>query len=132
MEKILWNDDFCTGISEIDSQHKRIVDQINILIDNLDSKDKSSTNKEIVSILDNYGNEHFATEERYMRSFNYPGIEEHIKIHNSFKMNTVKSAVKVIKGHEDVPEETIQFLRNWWSNHITKTDMEFKDYIRKK
>jgi hemerythrin len=132
MEKILWNDDYCTGISEIDSQHKRIVDQINFLINNLDRKDKSSTNKEIVSMLDKYGNEHFATEEGYMRSYNYPEIEEHIKIHDSFKMNTVKSAVKVIKGQEDVPEETIQFLRNWWSNHIIKTDMKFKDYIRNK
>ena len=131
MEKILWNDDYCTGICEIDSQHKKIVDQINVLIDNQDHKKKSSLNKEIIVMLDKYGNEHFATEERYMRHYNYPGLEEHIKIHNSFKMNTVKTAVKVVKGKEYVPGETILFLKNWWSNHITKTDMAFKDYIRK-
>lgn len=130
MEKIIWNDSYCTGIAIIDSQHKSIVDQINNLIDNLDSEDKSHLSLEIIKLLDRYSAEHFATEEKYMKNSDYPNIEAHIKQHHAFKMNAVKSAIKLVKGVETVPEETILYLRNWWSNHILKTDMEYKNYLK--
>jgi len=129
MEKIVWNDEFCTGLAEIDAQHKSIIDQINYLIDNLKSKDTTSLNHEIIKKLDKYASEHFATEEKYLRKVNYPNLENHLKAHENFKLRTIHTAVKVIKGHEDVPKETIQFLKDWWSNHILKMDMEYKNFI---
>jgi hemerythrin len=129
MEKIIWNNDYCTGVSEIDSQHKWIIDHINYLIDNFNCKDTVSLNHEIIKKLDKYASEHFTTEEKYLRTVNYPNLENHLKAHESFKMEAVKSAIKVMKGHEDVPEETIQFLKNWWTNHILMMDMEYKNLI---
>jgi hemerythrin len=129
MEKIVWSDEFCLGISEIDSQHKMIIENINFLIENHDSVDSASLNQEIIKRLDKYAEEHFATEEKYLRKSNYPNLENHIKIHEAFKMNTVQSALKVMKGNEDVPEETLQFLKKWWTNHILKEDMEFKNFL---
>ncbi len=48
MEKIIWNNDYCIGIPEIDSQHRKIIDQINYLIDNHNFKAKASLNQEII------------------------------------------------------------------------------------
>ena len=132
MEKIFWNKEFDTGDPEIDSQHRSIVDQINYLIDNLDSEDKAYLNGEIIRNLDKYSKEHFTAEEELLRKLNYPGLDNQIKEHSAFKMRTVKSAVKVLKGHEHIPEETIQFLKDWWTNHILKIDMEYKDFILKR
>lgn len=132
MEKIFWNNEFCTGVPEIDSQHKRIVDQINYLIDNLDMEDKAYLNGEIIRNLDKYSKEHFTTEEELLRKLNYPGLDHQLKEHSDFKLKTVKTAIKILKGHENVPEETIQFLKDWWSNHILKVDMEYKDFISKR
>lgn len=129
MERIIWNNDYCIGIPEIDSQHHKIIDQINYLIDNLNSKDKASINHWIIANLDKYSEEHFSTEEDFLRKLNFPNLENHLKLHQSYKMNTVQSALKVMKAHEDVPDETIQFLKNWWSNHIQKMDMEYKNFI---
>jgi hemerythrin-like metal-binding protein len=129
MEKIVWNNDYCTGIPEIDSQHIKIIDQINYLIDNHNCKAKASLNQEIILFLDKYGAEHFSTEEGFLRKINYPDLDNHIKMHQEFKLRTVKSAVKVLKGQEDVSEETISFLKNWWTDHILKADMEFKNFI---
>ena len=113
MEKIIWNEDFCTDIPEIDSQHHKIIDQINFLIDNLNSKDKASINHWIIANLDKYSEEHFSTEEDFLRKLNYPNLVNHLKLHQSYKMDTVQSALKAMKAHEDVPEETILFLKNW-------------------
>lgn len=129
MEKIVWNDKFCTGIAKIDSQHKRIINQINYLIDNLNSEDKAYLNGEIIRNLDKYSKEHFFTEEEFLRKINYPNLEDHLKLHKAFKMNTVKSAISVLKSNEHVPEETIKFLKKWWSDHILKADMEYKNFI---
>jgi hemerythrin len=129
MEKIVWSNEFCLGISEIDSQHKMIIEDINFLIENHDCIGSASLNQEIIKRLDKYAKEHFATEEKYLRKFNYPNLENHIKIHEAFKMNTVQSAVKVMKGHENVPEETLQFLKKWWTNHILNEDMLFKNFL---
>jgi hemerythrin len=129
MGKIVWNNDYCTGIPEINSQHRKIIDQINYMIENLNSKNKSSLYQVIISNLDKYSEEHFATEEGFLRKMDSPNLENHLKLHESFKMRTVQSAIKVIKGHENIPEETIQFLKNWWTNHILKSDMEYKNLI---
>lgn len=131
MEKIMWNNDYLTGIAEIDSQHHEIIDQINYLIDNHNCKARASLNQEIILFLDKYSEEHFSTEEDFLRKINYPNLENHLKVHQSFKMNTVQFALKVVRGHEDVPEETIQFLKNWWTNHIQNMDMEYKNFISK-
>jgi hemerythrin len=132
MEKIVWNKEFSTGEPEIDSQHKRIINQINYLIDNLDREDRANLNEEIIRNLDNYSNEHFTTEEGLLRKLNYPGLDYQIKEHNAFKLKNVKSAVKILKGFDNIPEETIQFLKDWWTNHILKIDMEYKDFISKR
>lgn len=131
MRKIIWNDDYLIGIEEIDSQHRRIIDQINYLIDNLNSKDKASISHWIIANLDKYSEEHFSTEEHYLRKINYPDLDNHLKLHQAFKLKTVKSSVKVMKGQEDVSEETISFLKSWWTDHILKADMEFKNFISK-
>jgi len=129
MERIVWNNDYYIGIPEIDSQHHKIIDQINYLIDNLNSKDKASINHWIIANLDKYSEEHFSTEEDFLRKLNYPNLVNHLKLHQSYKMDTVQSALKAMKAHEDVPEETILFLKNWWTNHILNVDMEYKNFI---
>lgn len=129
LKKIIWNNDYCIGISEIDSQHCKIIDQINYLIDNMNSEDKDYLNSEIIRNLYKYSKEHFTTEEELLRKLNYPGLDNQIKEHSEFKLKTVKSAIKVLKGHKNVPEETIQFLKDWWTNHILKVDMEYKDFV---
>jgi hemerythrin len=131
MEKIIWSNEFNLGIPEIDSQHKMIIEQINYLIENLDRSDNGSLNQEIIKNLDKYSEEHFVTEEKYLRDHNYPDLENHLKVHEAFKMNTVHSAIKVMKGHVDVHEETIQFLKKWWTSHILKTDMEYRNFFLK-
>jgi len=131
LKKIIWSNDYCIGLPEIDSQHSKIIDQINYLIDNHNCKAKASLNQEIILFLDKYAKEHFSTEEEYLRKSNYPDLDNHLKLHQEFKLWTVKSAVKIMKGQEDVTQETITFLKNWWTDHILKADMEFKNFIPK-
>lgn len=51
MEKIVGKDEFCSVTVEIEAQHKKIIDQINFLIDNPNSKDKDSLNSVIIKNL---------------------------------------------------------------------------------
>lgn len=61
----------------------------------------------------------------------YPGLDYQITEHNAFNLKNVKSAIKILKGFDNIPEETIPFLKDWWTNHILKIDMEYKDFISK-
>lgn len=73
MEKIVWNESFCIGITEIDNQNRKIINQINYLIDNLNCDDKACLSGEIIKNLDKYSKEHFATDEDLKKN-KFPGF----------------------------------------------------------
>ena len=66
-----WDEKYCLGISKIDVQHKKLFGIINMA---MYVKEYSDNAKELIEILEemtNYAQEHFKTEETYMREFNY-------------------------------------------------------------
>ena len=86
-----WSDDLSVGDEVIDSQHKRLLIQINKILDavafGVDSKE---VHDNMIPFLDEYIKEHFCYEEEYMKQMNYPNIKRHKREHHNFIKNYIK------------------------------------------
>lgn len=127
-EVLTWQDALSVGVEFIDSQHKYLINLINrihLATEQLDTK-------EIVETLLNmnaYAEIHFAEEEELMRRYGYPGLEAHIRLHQSF----IQQAEAFLNDLEAAPlaitSEVSRYLMDWLVQHIQKVDFEYGRFI---
>ena len=86
---IRWSELFETGITEIDNQHKKLVEIINNLYESYSSNENFDFNI-IINDLIKYSEYHFTTEEKLFKNSKYPFTKEHLKIHSEFKEKVIE------------------------------------------
>lgn len=129
INKFEWSGDLSVNDENIDNQHKHIfiiLDQLNRL---LPEDAKNDQFARLLTDLTEYGLTHLKEEEKFMAKNQYPGLEEHKKVHKAY---LVKIAMFNIKFSETSQQEVIDFLKNWWFKHISKMDMQYRDFIDSK
>ena len=88
---------------------------------------------ETMQYLKVYVNEHFATEEKYMRDFNYPNTQRHTVLHRNFINDFLKMENEFNeKGYSS--DFNLNFsvkLIDWMKKHVMKEDKMLADYIKK-
>lgn len=125
-----------TGITLIDEEHKNLFDIIreanNLIHDDL-LHDKFDKIMEILDRLQNYTREHFSDEEEYMKKIGYPKLAEQKKAHEAFIDQLVDIDLNQLDDIDDNQQEylikLIDFLLNWLSNHILKSDKLIGEYV---
>ncbi len=125
-----WDDKYSVNVSLIDEQHKKLFEIINKAIV---AKQHSNNPKEIIEILmdmSKYSQEHFETEETYMKEFNYPEYQDHKEEHRHFSTEIIAYHDKVIKGDSQIANEIIEYLKWWLVNHIQVTDRKYIDCFK--
>ena len=81
MALITWNNNYSVNIKEIDSQHKKLVELVNELYDNMKiGKGKEVTGK-VLNDLVKYTESHFAYEEELFKKFKYIEGVKHSQEH---------------------------------------------------
>jgi hemerythrin len=130
MERITWNSTFSVGITKIDEQHRRLIDMINLLIDNPDADVHSEPVSEVLVRMTEYALLHFQTEEELMRQYHYPDLNTHEQEHTAFKLKASGFFIQTMDGKKSVPTEILEFLKQWLTHHILNSDMKYSVYIR--
>ena len=129
LQKVKWKIEYSINNKEIDEQHKKLFDVLNILIENkevnIDSKIITDTLLEML----NYAEYHFSTEEKYMLRLNYPEYNEHKKEHRDFIKKTSLLSLRAMENDETIPLEILIFLNEWLVNHILKSDLKLNKYF---
>lgn len=129
-----WDNKYSLGVETIDVQHQALFKVGEKLAKLVTSKRKSDNFSDImlaISELLSYTNEHFDSEEKYMRSIHYPKLEEH-KIQHK-KMIDYISKIDIGSIHltqHKTLESLVDFLSNWIGNHIMETDQQLAEYVR--
>ena len=143
---LVWQSNLETGITEVDTQHKHLVDLTNTLKEEIlvqlsyDNYDKIM---EIIGELKDYTVEHFRVEEQMMKEHMstikkddelaafWGYLKNHKKEHSGFidKINQIVD--KDIDNQQDeISVGLTEFLMTWLVNHIMKVDMELSKYLQ--
>ena len=115
---IVWEDKYKVGYKRIDDQHLELIEIINDLHDCMDNKDSEDETVDYVAF-------HFSCEEKIMHVIKYDKLIEHSSYHKEFT-NTIYNYVKSYEnGSLDAINNLVQYLKDWFLNHILVTDKKF-------
>lgn len=132
MELFEWNNNLKTGISEVDSQHHKLVDITNSLGSLLSSGDikDEDLEKAFKELLD-YTKYHFEEEEKVMETYSLDNrhLLAHKKIHMTFINDVSDLKQEFIKKDKEASRSLFNFLTNWLVYHILGSDMEMTRQI---
>lgn len=125
---IEWTPALSTGVALLDEQHKEIYQWLAEL---KSAADDERTLFGVYSLtrLKHYTRAHFAAEEALMKASGYPGLAEHSAEHAKFCARLNELQLKSIG--QDISRDTVEFLTDWLTRHITRTDMAYVPYLKK-
>ena len=128
-----WNSAMTTGASDIDEQHRELINKFNELVEIEASRADRKTIAGILDFLQHYAEWHFNTEEQIMDQYQFHLAEENKKAHNEYRVkfgklyeqwqNTTGSDTAVL-------HDTIVELTRWIVNHILTVDNELHRYMK--
>lgn len=122
---IPWNDNFLTGIKQIDSQHKKLVEIINTLATSFAYNSHELNIDIIFDELIDYTIYHFDSEEKIWKKYfkNSRSKKEHEEKHKNF-VDELKKLIDLQKQKpiEEIAEKTLDFLVQWLVSHILESD----------
>jgi hemerythrin-like metal-binding protein len=111
-----------TGIGEQDTQHKKLIDLINQLNDAMQAGKGVDVLGKVLSELVNYTVAHFGYEEKLMAQYKYEDTPAHKGEHKKFVDTVGEFKKKFDSGNAVITVEIMNFLRDWLTSHIMKTD----------
>lgn len=126
MDAFSWNTNFDTGLSEVDAQHRVLVDLINRLNESLTHEDTVST-QEMESVfkeLVDYTRYHFHDEEEMMKRIGIDArfVDRHIQLHVDFLQGATRLHDVILHGDHGAARSMLDFLVHWLAYHILGED----------
>jgi len=131
MAYIEWSDALSVQIREIDAQHKQLIDIINRLHQAMIDKKGKELQKEIISEMHDYAASHFMLEERYMRRYSFPDLEDHCREHGRFAQEVAGLKARADSGGLILSIVILALLKEWLKNHILGTDMKYVEHFKR-
>jgi hemerythrin-like metal-binding protein len=132
MALITWNEKFSVNITEIDSQHKKLIELINELHEAMKVAKGQDVMGNILSELVNYTVYHFGTEEKLFQKHGYAEYITHKKEHDDLTKQVVAAADKFNKGGNIITVEVMNFLKDWLQKHILTVDKRYAPFLNSK
>lgn len=132
MPLINWEEGLSVKVSEIDSQHKKLIELINKLHDAMKERKASEVLSVVIDELVDYAISHFQIEEKYFDKFGYIKATAHKKEHKDFVNKVASFKNDFSKGKAMLSMEIMEFLKGWLINHIKKIDMAYSDFFIEK
>lgn len=125
----VWEDNYKTGIDEIDQDHMRLVNLINDLYEAMQDGSGGALLLPIFSALKHYTEDHFAREERYMGECEASDHDQHLNEHKRMMATLADLERRHRQGEAAISLQTLSFLRDWLKNHICVIDKAMASQI---
>ncbi len=129
MAIIAWKKAYETGIVVLDNQHKELIKQIDRLFESIRNKKSDDVIEETLDMLYSYTMEHFEHEEKLMEKYSYPGLEEHVVIHQKLRDDVQALREKAANDTGKLATELLNFLRSWLLDHIVDVDKKYGPFL---
>jgi hemerythrin len=122
---IKWLDSYSVDDAEMDKHHARIIEILNILNNSADTEGLVPI---VIDELKEYLNYHFSAEEKIMKQYNYPDLQDHLIEHEGF-VTQVKKISEYDAEDKLKANMIVNFLTHWLIQHILGSDKEAFTYI---
>jgi len=124
---IIWKEEYNLGIHIIDEHHRGIVSTINSLHFGMQNNYIKDTLVPIIDMMHDYTRIHFQIEESFLEKIDYPDAKRHHDLHRELTFRLNETGRHSILDKD--PYKFLDFLKNWWIEHICTEDLHFRNYI---
>lgn len=129
MKELIWDHSLSLQIKEIDEDHRRLVELLNILNRAIADGDASNYIEAVIEELLSCTIWHFKHEERLMLKYSYDGLLAHKMEHEELIESAKELQQKFLQEGKTLSSEDIEFLERWLTGHILGTDMEMASFL---
>lgn len=122
-----WQEEYKIGVDVIDKEHQRLFKIINKIFAFKDEEKSSQwACQEGIKFFKGHTLKHFADEEAYMSSIGYKGLEQHKRIHQGFRENTLPALEQELEQADYSSDAVDHFLgvcAGWLIGHTLTEDL---------
>lgn len=129
MALMTWNSKYSVGVKHLDGQHTVLFGLLNDLHAAMLKGEAQSMTGPLLRKLVDYTHTHFAAEEKMLAESKYPGLAEHKIKHRDLIKQVEDYASRFDRGEITLNLHLMNFLRDWLTNHIQKTDHEYGPWL---
>jgi len=129
---IKWTPSLSVNISTFDEHHQVLISLINKLFVNMETGEGDSVLKATLEELIEYTDYHFSAEEKVFADFGYSKMDQHIVQHNALLSKARELQAGLENGQAVLTNEVLDFLQDWVTNHILKTDRQYSEFLKGK
>ncbi len=121
------------GIPSIDEEHRALLDQLNGLFAHAGDTPQSAEFSEALSRLTGQLIEHFASEERVMRTLEIPGVQlaRHMDAHNEVIEQITQLSFDLMRRKFLRRDDVIFQVREWIVGHLADHDLDLRRFVRR-
>lgn len=123
-----WNKSLDIHVSEMNDEHKVLIDLMNRLHEEAQAGKPKEVLQHTFHELMKYTRQHFQDEEQYMYSINYPGLPTHRLIHAKLLTQLDGHYEDFRKGDGTVGAAVFDFLKVWLNAHIRGIDIQYGEH----
>lgn len=129
MSAFNWSEQFKVNVKEMDDQHRVLIDLVGQLDDAMrEGKGKQAVGLILAKVID-YTKVHFAAEERLMKAYGYPELQEHRLIHEKMTAKVLEIERQYKEGKAMITLDVMKFLTDWLQKHILGTDKKYGPFL---
>ena len=131
-ELLVWDAHFSVDIAWLDNQHRILIDLINRLNRAMRTGKGRHILNAILAEVAEYTSVHFAAEEKVFLQYGYPEAALHQKAHQELLGRVLKLQEEMKYGRTVATAEVMNFLKDWLTNHILRTDKKYGPFLNEK
>jgi methyl-accepting chemotaxis protein len=120
-----WTDQLSVGNTELNAQHKEIIQHINILAKAHQTDNITADLASLIKIT----NQHFNEEEKLFQGTDYPDKTYHTQKHKEIIQQLGDFQSEFEKGNRKVDQEFLLFIKEWLQVHIMTVDSTYRNFI---
>ncbi|MGP8173113.1 MAG: bacteriohemerythrin [Terracidiphilus sp.] len=132
MTLLTLNDTCSIGVRAMDDQHGILMDTMNELRQALARGAGREQLREVLDRLIEFTRMHFWSEEQLMEQSAFPGLAEHRSEHHGMLAQMIQSAHRVQYGEGARMRQLVDFLCNWFAEHIESLDRHYGVWLNER
>jgi len=128
MNQKQWDPVYDTGVVAIDHQHRELLKSLGALLLAFAAGETRRRLCKRLSGIVAATVSHFASEERFMQSMDYPGLEQHAQVHADLLVYIGRLQGQLESGEVEFSRGILRFLEDWLDKHLRAEDAAYAHY----